>query len=105
VPEKKAAEDIITRVSFGIGILLIPIALIAVMDIFGTLAKSGWPTTAGEWVAVATIVSVFGGTAAGLTARTHHSKRRKLIHLLITANAAVWLVAMTLAGAVAAVNF
>ena len=95
---KKAGENIITRISFGVGILLVPVALIATMDIFGAVAKSGMPATIGQWLGLATIISVLGGTVAGLTASTRYSKRRQIIHFLITANAVVWLTPVLIIG-------
>ena len=86
--------SVITRVSVVIGILLIPIALLALMDLGGGLIKFGLPSTTGQWLGATAMVAVLAGVAAGFTARSHHSKRRRLIHLIVAANGIVWPLAM-----------
>lgn len=71
--------------------LLIPVALMAILDLAGGLLTSGIPDTAAAWRGFFTMIAVIAGAVAGLTVRRHHSMRRKRIHLLVVAIAVILL--------------
>jgi len=69
------------------GAINLPIAFIAVIDIIGafSITPPDFPRTLEQWVGFLTAVSAIAGAAAGLTARSQHSLKRKLMHMLIAA--------------------
>ena len=79
-------ETTILWLSRLFGILNIPVAFIAIIDITGAFLTipPDIPRTMEQWVGFLTAVSAIAGAAAGLTVRNHHSMGRKIINILIS---------------------
>lgn len=89
---KLANDNTLLWLNRGFAVLLLPLALLAVVDLFGGLITASYPLhiTASGLSNILIMVTVIAGEVAGLTIRNHHSLRRKIIHLAITTGALVW---------------
>jgi hypothetical protein len=69
------------------GALNLPVAFIAIIDIIGAffITPPHIPRTLEHGLAFLTAISAIAGVTAGFTARSHHSIKRKLMHILIAA--------------------
>lgn len=67
------------------GVLNLPIAFIAVIDLSSAVYVKDIPHTSEQWTGFLTAITVLAGAAAGLTIRRSHSPNRKMAHLLIAA--------------------
>lgn len=66
------------------GVLNLPIAFIAVIDL-SAIFIGFIPHTLEQWTGFLTAIAVLAGAIAGLTIRRSHSPNRKMAHLLIAA--------------------
>jgi hypothetical protein len=89
---KLANENTLLWLSRGFAVLLLPLALLAIMDLIGGFFTASYPLniTGSGLSNILIMVTVIAGEVAGLTIRRHHSLRRKIIHLAITTGALVW---------------
>lgn len=67
------------------GVLNLPIAFIAVIDLSSAVFMRDIPHTSEQWTGFLTAITVLAGAIAGLTIRSSHSPNRKMAHLLIAA--------------------
>jgi len=67
------------------GVLNLPIAFIAVIDLSSAVYVKDIPHTSEQWAGFLTAIAVLTGVVAGLTIRRSHSTNRKMVHLLIAA--------------------
>lgn len=67
------------------GVLNLPIAFIAVIDLSSAVYVKDIPHTSEQWTGFLTAITVLAGAVAGLTIRSSHLPNRKMAHLLIAA--------------------
>ncbi len=67
------------------GVLNLPIAFIAVIDLSSAVYVKDIPHTSEQWTGFLTAITVLAGVIAGLTIKSSHSPNRKMAHLLIAA--------------------
>ncbi len=87
VQMKITRESGILWLSLFFGVLNVPFAFMAIIGLSSALlvVPPDIPRTAEQWVGFLTAIAAIAGAVAGLTARSHHSMRRKMTHLLIAA--------------------
>ncbi len=67
------------------GVLNLPIAFIAVIDLTSAVFMRDVPQTLEQWTGFLTAITVLAGAVVGLTIKSSHSPNRKMAHLLIAA--------------------
>ncbi|MFA4934240.1 MAG: hypothetical protein WC568_00225 [Candidatus Methanoperedens sp.] len=77
-------DSIVLWLSRLFGVLNLPIAFIAVIDL-SALFMRDIPSTMEQWTGFLTAIAVLAGAVAGLTIKSSHSPNRKMAHLLIAA--------------------
>lgn len=84
---KVTRESVVLWLSLFFGVLNVPFAFIAIIDLSSALlvVPPDIPHTAEQWIGFLTAIAAIAGAVAGLTARSHHSMRRKMTHLFIAA--------------------
>jgi hypothetical protein len=80
-------ENTVLWLSRLFGVLNLPVAFVAVIDIIGafSIIPPHIPRTIEQLMGFLTALSAIAGAVVGLTARSHHSIGRKLMHMLISA--------------------
>ncbi len=78
-------DSLIVRLSRLFGMLNLPIAFIAVIDLSSALLIMAIPQTSEQWMGFLTAITVLPGAVAGLTIKSSHSPKRKMAHLIIAA--------------------
>ncbi|CAG1004996.1 MAG: hypothetical protein OIN86_17390 [Candidatus Methanoperedens sp.] len=79
------ADNIVLWLCRLFGVLNLPIAFIAVIDLSSAVLMRAIPYTSEQWTGFLTAIAVLAGAVAGLTIRSSHSLNRKILHLLIAA--------------------
>lgn len=75
----KTGEGVVLWFSWFFGFLNTPFAFIA----FLAFLSFELPSTREQMLGFLTAVGSIAGAVLGLTARSHHSRKRKIVHLLI----------------------
>jgi hypothetical protein len=78
-------DRIVLWLSRLFGVLNLPIAFIAVIDLSSAVFMRAIPSTPEQWTGFLTAITVLAGAFAGLTIKSSHSPNRKMAHLLIAA--------------------
>ncbi len=78
-------DRIVLWLSRLFGVLNLPIAFIAVIDLSSAVYVKDIPHTSEQWTGFLTAIAVLAGAVAGLTIKNSHSPNRKMAHLLIAA--------------------
>jgi energy-converting hydrogenase Eha subunit E len=79
------ADNIVLWLCRLFGVMNLPIAFIAVIDLSSAVLMRAIPHTSEQWTGFLTAIAVLAGAVAGLTIRSSHSPNRKILHLLIAA--------------------
>ncbi len=85
---KKSEYEIDSTVlwfSWVFGVLNLPIAFIAVIDLSSALLIKDVPHTSEQWISFLTAITALSGVIAGFTLMSKDSLNRKLTHLFIAA--------------------
>lgn len=80
-----AIDSTVLWLSRLFGVLNLPIAFIAVIDLSSAVLMRDIPSTLEQWTGFLAAITVLAGAVAGLTIRQSHSPNRKMAHLLIAA--------------------
>lgn len=91
---KVTRENAILWLSLFFGVLLVPFAVLGIIALFSAflVEPPDIPRTAEQWRGFLTAIAVIAGAIAGLTVRSRHSMRRRIIHLLFAVQGIIWLV-------------
>lgn len=78
-------ERIVLWLGRLLGVLNLPIAFIAVIDLASAVLLKDVPETSEQWRGFLTAIAALAGAGAGLTIKSDHPLIRKLAHLLVAA--------------------
>lgn len=73
-------DSIVLWLSRLFGVLNLPIAFIAIIDLSSALLMKAIPYTLEQWIGFFTAITVLAGAIAGLTIKRSHSPNRKIAH-------------------------
>lgn len=78
-------DSIVLWLSRLFGMLNLPIAFIAIIDLSSAVFIRAIPSTPEAWTGFLTAITVLAGAVAGLTIKSSHSPKRKMAYLIIAA--------------------